>query len=334
MARRTDSEPLAADHDSFLDIVANIVGILIILVMVVTVRAKDAPLPTAEIAAPAPVDLDEPKARVVTAESDLLHMANEANTITHTLASREQERQAIAMMVTEAEKKVAEQRSNLDEQHRDFFDLKTKLNDARATLEKLELDRVHAAGQQTQVVEVENLPTPISKTVLGEEFHFQLRGGLLAYIPLDDLIEEAVGQARQKRWKLEGLPEVTEVIGPREGFRLRYTLEKLDLPLAMRLEGRSGYIIRAKRWELIPTDRQLGDPVEKALTGNSRLRQVLRRLNAKDDTITVWTYPDSFDDFRRLKKTLYEQGFAVAARPLPDGVPIAGSPSGSRSTAQ
>ena len=47
------NEPDAMDHDSFLDIVANIVGILIILVMVVSVRARDAP--------PLPVDAGAPR---------------------------------------------------------------------------------------------------------------------------------------------------------------------------------------------------------------------------------------------------------------------------------
>jgi hypothetical protein len=51
-------------------------------------------------------------------------------------------------------------------------------------------------------------------------------------------------------------------------------------------------------------------------------------------TITIWTYPDSFDEFRKLKKILYQQGYAVAGRPLPEGMPIGASPSGSKSSAQ
>ena len=58
------------------------------------------------------------------------------------------------------------------------------------------------------------------------------------------------------------------------------------------------------------------------------------RAVAKDATITLWTYPGSFDDFRKLKKELYRLGFPVAARPLPDGVPISASSQGSKSTAE
>ena len=44
MRNRRAKEDAASGHDSFLDIVANIVGILIILVMVVGVRARNAPV--------------------------------------------------------------------------------------------------------------------------------------------------------------------------------------------------------------------------------------------------------------------------------------------------
>ncbi|MFP6693385.1 MAG: hypothetical protein VB875_10230, partial [Pirellulales bacterium] len=127
-------------------------------------------------------------------------------------------------------------------------------------------------------------------------------------------------------------PEVTEIVGPREGFRIRYTLEKRSIYDAV--NDRGGYEIRAKYWEAIPVTGQLGEPVEAAFAPHSKFRRILSGINARDDTITVWTYPDSFDEFRRLKKELYSLGFAVAGRPLPEGVPIAGSPSGSRSAAQ
>jgi hypothetical protein len=51
-------------------------------------------------------------------------------------------------------------------------------------------------------------------------------------------------------------------------------------------------------------------------------------------TITVWVYPDSFAEFRRLKEHLYQRGFATAARPLPTDRPIAAGPKGTKSIAQ
>ena len=54
-------------------------------------------------------------------------------------------------------------------------------------------------------------------------------------------------------------------------------------------------------------------------------------MSPRQYTITVWTYEDSFAEYRRLKKELYSLGYAVAARPIELGMPIGASPTGSKS---
>ena len=51
-------------------------------------------------------------------------------------------------------------------------------------------------------------------------------------------------------------------------------------------------------------------------------------------TITVWVYPESFGEFRKLKERLFQEGFLCAARPLPENMRIGASPRGSSSAAQ
>jgi hypothetical protein len=51
-------------------------------------------------------------------------------------------------------------------------------------------------------------------------------------------------------------------------------------------------------------------------------------------SLTFWVYPDSFHAYRILQAACQAEGFIVAARPLPDGIPIAGSPDGTRSAGQ
>jgi hypothetical protein len=58
------------------------------------------------------------------------------------------------------------------------------------------------------------------------------------------------------------------------------------------------------------------------------------RLADEKATLTFWVYPDSFAAYRELQEFAHAEGFDVAARPLPHGVPIAGSPNGSRSSSQ
>ena len=93
-------------------------------------------------------------------------------------------------------------------------------------------------------------------------------------------------------------------------------------------------MIRSKLWELIPTSAQLGESLQDAIAEGSRLNARLARLDPESTTITLWTYPDSFEAYATLKQELHRLGFDAAARPLPRGVRIAGSPNGSRSTAQ
>ncbi|MFP6659051.1 MAG: hypothetical protein VB853_12795 [Pirellulales bacterium] len=333
-SRRGDAESAGQDHDSFLDIVANIVGILIILVMVVTVRAKDAPLPIVENESvqTTQVDLAAPSSKLKMLGAVVEDSAAEIRNLDRVLVTRAAERDAMSTVVVAEENKIAQRREELDSERRAVFDIQRRMNDAQIRLAKLELQRIHLAGTETSTVQIESLPTPLSRTVLGDEVHFQLRGKRLAHIPLKQLVDEARSQLRHKLWKLDGLPEVTEIVGPREGFRIRYTLEKRSIYDAV--NDRGGYEIRAKYWEAIPVTGQLGEPVEAAFAPHSKFRRILSGINVRDDTITVWTYPDSFDEFRRLKKELYSLGFSVAGRPLPEGVPIAGSPSGSRSAAQ
>jgi hypothetical protein len=79
---------------------------------------------------------------------------------------------------------------------------------------------------------------------------------------------------------------------------------------------------------------QVGETAAEALAEGSEFRQSLRKLRPGYHTITMWLYPDSFDAFRQIRKELYRLGYMVAARPLPPGTPISGSPDGSKSAAQ
>ena len=76
---------------------------------------------------------------------------------------------------------------------------------------------------------IESYPTPLSRTVDGRELHFQLRGGRIAYIPLEPLLARFKSDAERKVHKLADTPELTDTVGPEGGFRLRYTLERHDV---------------------------------------------------------------------------------------------------------
>jgi hypothetical protein len=77
-----------------------------------------------------------------------------------------------------------------------------------------------------------------------------------------------------------------------------------------------------------------GETAEAALAEGSAFRSQIAKLRRGIHTITIHVYGDSFDAFRKIRKDLYQLGFAVAGRPLSPEMSIGFSPTGSKSTAQ
>ena len=208
------------------------------------------------------------------------------------------------------------------------------MTDARTRLEILNRQREAIERSPAQAVEIESFTTPLGRTVDGRELHFQLTHGRIAYVPLNELIEKATADFRRKAYKLSERSELTDSVPPEQGFRLTYSV-KLRPPTMEEIRESGNQRPRVQdRVVLTPVADNLGETIDEAFRDGSQFRQALADRRAKDATITLWTYPGSFDDFRRVKKELYRLGFPVAARPLPEGVPISGSSSGSKSTAE
>ena len=331
-----------AGQDSFLDIVANIVGILIILVIVTGLRVRNATVKAASVDESVQTEvasLEQDRAAASSLRQEVLESAAQIRDLTRERMLRQEERNLLATVVAAWEHKIRSHRDQLDAAAQETYDLRLELTDAKAQLETTRLKRAAAEATQhpegTRPTRIESYPTPLSKRVDGQEAHFHLRAGCVTFIPLDELLREFKEDARQKAPRLLRDPELTETVGPTGGFRLRYTLERRQIidddSLA---EGRAGTYATLKHWTLIPTAGQLGEPVDTALAPGSRFRSSLAEFDPDQTTVTIWTYPDSFAEFRRLKKELYQLGFPAAARPLPHGVPIGGSPEGSKSAAQ
>ncbi|MEY3458669.1 MAG: hypothetical protein RL215_1826, partial [Planctomycetota bacterium] len=91
--------------------------------------------------------------------------------------------------------------------------------------------------------------------------------------------------------------------------------------------------INVSRWEILPEDSRLEEPVESAVQPGSRFREQLETC-PPDAVVTLWVYEDSFASFPAIRELAHSLSLRIAARPLPVGSPIIGSPNGSRSTAQ
>lgn len=335
----------APGEDSFLDIVANMVGIMILLVMVVGLRAsREAARPTqppAESSADtdsAPLSREQVHAAFRTA-TDLRHDARElierAVNVHAETNLREQERNWLVGFVAAAEEELNSRQRELSlDQQRDF-ELRSQLSKAQQALDELARARVSLLSEPLEVDEIQNLPTPLAQTVSGKEVHLRLADGHVAFVPLDALLAELKQHAERNLWRFRDQDSVVSTVGPVGGFRLRYRLQKS--PFTVRAGERTatrGTYIELTRWELLPASPQVGEAVEQALLPRSDLSYALKKYSPESTTITIWTYPGSFNEFRRLKQALFQTGYATAGRPLPEGVRIGGSPQGSKSAAQ
>lgn len=338
MRKRSSNEDSAPGHDSFLDVMTSLVGILIILVMIIAASAKEAHVE----AGPAQKEVDGFQASAVATlkssadgiERDINETADKIKRQSIELAYRAKEREKILLYLTVAEKKLAEEREKLDSGQQQELDLRRGIEQLEQQIESLRVARDAAETATASTAIIQHLPTPMAKTVFGKELHFRLQGGRLTYIPWDDLVAKLKEEARQKVWKLKDVPSLTEDAGPIGGFRMRYTLKRVDYAQETKLGPVVQRGVELDRFELIPVSENLGEPFQKALQPNSEFFARITTEDARQTTVTVWVYPDNFDEFRALKTLLFDRGFLTAARPLPEGLFIGGSPHGSRSASQ
>ena len=90
------------------------------------------------------------------------------------------------------------------------------------------------------------------------------------------------------------LPEVA-------GFGARYILKRSDLEVETRSGTARHSGVELDMIYFVDVEPNLGQPVSEAFMPGSEFRSRLSALKPQSTTITIWVYPDSFDDFRSLK---------------------------------
>jgi hypothetical protein len=352
MSRRQSSHT-EFGSDSFLDVLANMVGILIVLIVIAGIRVARGPAPTEgdppadEASAPAALsaevpplepESDTPAPEMTSAlaaiESETARLRSERARSDEELKSRKAIYAASKQEASAAEKTTAERQQDLDEQQAHLARLQQKLGDRKDVLTALLAEFEEARNARPPVTQVKHRLAPISQEVQGEEVHFRLVGQRVSVIPLPQLIERVKFQLeRQKDWlaqhnKQEG------TVGPVDGYSLRYMVERQKLsPFEERRMGYGAFRVGVSNWELLPEPDLAAETADQALRRGSRFAIALQAAPERA-ALTFWVYPDSFGLYRALQEAAHAEGFIVAARPLPEGAAIEGSPHGSRSAGQ
>jgi hypothetical protein len=326
-------------QDSFLDVLTNIVGILILLVLIVGIRTSHSVqnAPNIDLAEKERSDGEFQKAynNAVSTERDVRELVQRVGNARNESAFRESERAFLSERVAAAEKEIEEYRAKLSTDNQRDFDLRQKIATSQSTLDELTRQQVALLAHEPNVEEIECQPTPMAKTVVGTEVHVLLADDHVAVVPFDELIEQMKSDAQSNVWRLKQQDDMDRSVGPINGFRLRYCFVKEDMM------GKSdagtfmtGSVCRFSHCYILPIATPAGEPSAEALGAKSEFFQQLQRFRPEGTTVTIWTYPGNYDRLREMKRSIRQMGFAIAVRPLPKGMPIGASRHGSDSLSE
>lgn len=405
MSRRMQRPEQEFGSDSFLDVIANIVGILIILIVIVGMKvarqqtdiaavtemavpaAQLQPVaaePAAEIAAAETAAQQEQQRQLVAEREQQLQSLQERETQTRArLTAMQQQRaeqeqtrrsqlddqQLTALQIASLQQQLQQagrQQQAMETEKSDLQQVTTQLQaelqqvqqttagvERAVALATSEEEQLNSALQQValetqQLREVlhdleataepanrlEHRLSPVSEKVEEGELHFRVADGRISYVPLEELLDRLKAQIQARRAAVTRFTHYEGSVGPVLGYRMSYTVERDSMsPLEAMQYGGGTYRISVSKWTVVPDDSLESEAVAAAVRPGSRFRQ-LAETAAPGSAITFWIYPNSFTDFPALREVAHGLQLRVAARPLPDGTPIVGSPGGSRSAAQ
>ena len=333
-------------QDAFLDVLTNMVGIIILLVVVMGLRSsraastalvqQDPTLAAAVAAQTAAKDKLQSTCRdAVRTQNEYRHLLGQVVDARRATLFREQERSYLATFVAAFEQEVNDRRASLSADQQRDFDLRRQLADAQAKLNELSGEQAALLSQPVQAEVLESRPTPIVHRHDGKELFLQLSEGHVAVIPLADLLEEYKQHVTENLWRLKDQDSLSGTVGPIGGYRMRYLVRKRAIQ-SQTVAGyeQRGTAIETVKWELLPIVTPLGEPVDQAVAPNSELFQQLKNFPPSATIIAIGVYPDSLRELHRLKRTLQDAGYGIAEKLMAAGEVYGFSPHGQAVYAQ
>jgi hypothetical protein len=351
--RRRRTREIPFSFDSFLDVVANVVGIIIRLILVVWAGARSYGALTA---VPQPANV--PSAAGISAplvdplQDEIARQRQELALAQASLLDHLRQLEQVQVKKTEAasELKTLVARGQGLDQEKDRLAQVLAGSDQVARGSEITLAELRERGQKlaADIQAMQKLPplkkvlrykTPVSRPVHAEELLFECRAGHVTFIDIGALLAEAKQGLQEKAQLLRSQWQVEGVAGPVGAFRLRYVLERqremLDNLTDVGTPSPSGnYSYGLSEWSVVPIAPVRGETAEIALTKGSEFRQIVDYLDKQQTVVTLWVYPDSFALYRQLRDYLHERDIEVAGRPLPEGLRITSSRRGSVSRGQ
>src|ERR1019366_9297716 len=307
--RPLKNEAIQFSFDSFLDLVTNVVGIIIRLILVTWVGARSYhasmqwieldPANQAPKAAPKASDdplhnrIEASKHDLDDAKTRLLAQLKELDEIDETT---QKENAELATLVS---------RRNALENENKTLESKAVQRGVQVKQASLSAEEVRERSKKllAELKQVEAMPSskkqlkyhaPVSRVVQSEELNFECKSGRVTYIDLPSFMQEiklSVDEVRVEMRTQSRVERTTAPIGP---YRLRYVFERERSVVSSGSFGLSS-------WEIEPITAERGETLQQALAATSQFRQLTDGLDANLSVVTFWVYPDSFELFRPLR---------------------------------
>jgi len=343
LRKRKTTEIELGGQDSFLDLVSNIVGILIILVMVAGVRAQFSPandsnpaepLADSQMLADIETKYEEMQTKAERAkrlQEDVQNLQIQSEIVTEQVHRQSTEYAALLDLMVSARADIELAAEAKSQTLKEKIEYQRRLLETNAKLEQIDREKAYFQQIRPKTTVLDNIPTPLSRT-LGDdkEIHVRLLGGKIVYVPLVELTEQLRRHVSEERNRLLRQRSIAGKVGPVENFELEFVVAVHDVPVQGGMA--TGTELQA---EVVPKFEPMGQPLREALASpQSEFCRKLSLFRRDIYTVTIWVYPDSFEEYQELKKFLHDLGYSVAARPMSMGDPIGASSHGTKSSTQ
>jgi hypothetical protein len=350
--RRRRTREIEFSFDSFLDVVANVCGIIIRLILVTWAGSRAYHAAVAQHAllsldAPAAISETDPETALPPLPAITDPLEQEALRRRAELAVQEQrllEQLRQFDWLKESNQKAQGQMTSMGsaegeaQQQHAALEKRVLQDDAEARAAEMSLAEFQRRSKKlaAELTALEKEPppskilkylTPLSRPVHTAQLDFECSSGRVSFVDVEAFVLEAQRTVEDKSGT--ALPAVIEgVTGAVGAFKMHFSLERagtvqvgvMGLPVEEK-----GYRYRLTEWIVEPVTPSRGETAAQALRAGSEFHRQVDAVDPERSVVTLWVYPDSFGIYRQLRDCLHEKGIEVAGRPLPPGTPIAGS---------
>jgi hypothetical protein len=359
--RRPPTGEIAFSFDSFLDLVANVVGVILRLILVAWLGARAYTGVFHPLGATSTSEADSSTSEGLPAEPK--YTTDAEKTAVEQAKKQLADARAALLEHLRQQQDVQSRRKVLDRQIADLKSKQSELTQAFGKLDerKRAFDRAQATAglslaeirersekiskeletlaKQPVVKQVLRYQTPVARTVQSEEMHFEIKDGRVTFLDVEALVREITQGLQGKGEQLRTSFQLNEETGPVGAFKLRYVISR-ERGLMDSVAGgstpveRDGFRFGIESWEAVPIKTDRGETADQALAAGSEFRRLIDHLDAMQTAVTFWVYPESFGLYRQLRDYCVRRDLLVAGRPLVEGVPIASSRQGTASRGQ